>query len=305
MANNAGLTEKILKLKKSLKAVILVHNYQNPELYAVADFVGDSLDLAQNAQKTQAPIIIFCGVRFMAETAKILNPQARVFLVAKDAGCPLADTISAPALRQAKEQYQPDLVVAYVNTTAEVKAEAHLCVTSANAVKVISKLPEHYKILFVPDKHLAQYVKIKTGRKIIEWPGYCYVHAEYFQASHVYRARIQYPDAKIIVHPECTPEVVAAADFVASTSGMVKLAQLFPQVVLGTEAGMCTRIKFSLPHIGCYPLAAQAICQDMKKTTLERLAWVLESLPLDHEIIVPEEVRTRAEKTLTKMLEYS
>lgn len=297
--------EKLLELKKRLGAVILVHNYQNPELYPIADFIGDSLDLAQNAQKTKARVIIFCGVRFMAETAKILNPEARVFLVAKDAGCPLADMVSAEALRAAKVKYQPDIVVAYVNTTAEVKAEAQLCVTSANAVKVISQLPENYKILFVPDKNLAEYVKVKTGRTIIGWPGYCYVHAKFFQVAHIYAARKRYPNAKIIVHPECPSEVLAASDFVASTSGMVKLAQLFPELVLGTEAGMCERIKFSYPQVVSYPLAQEAVCTDMKKTSLAQLAYVLENLPQDHEISLPEEVRVRAEEALKKMLEFS
>ncbi|MCS7258131.1 MAG: quinolinate synthase NadA [candidate division WOR-3 bacterium] len=305
MNQTESLIQKILHLKKQKNAVILVHNYQNPELYLIADFIGDSLDLSQNAQKTQAALIVFCGVRFMAETAKILNPRTRVFLAAKDAGCPLADTITTQELLSIKEKIGPVIIVAYINTNAEIKAESNICCTSANAVKVISSLPENQKILFVPDKNLGEYVKKKTGRDIITWEGFCYVHANFFRKQDIYQARKDYPDAKIIVHPECLPEVTCAADFVASTSGMVKLAQIYDELVLGTEAGMCQRIRFSFPNKRCYPLKKSAICYNMKKTTLENVLFVLENLPEENEITLSDTIRQRAEAALIQMLKIS
>lgn len=296
------LIKEIKKLKQQYRALILCHNYQPPEIYEVADFIGDSLELARKAQKTDCELIVFCGVKFMAETAKLLNPKTRVVLAEPRAGCQMAKMITAAALRSQKSRLSDALVVAYVNTDADVKAEADICCTSANAVRVVASLPQNRPILFVPDKNLARWVERETGRTIIPWEGFCYVHA-LFTAEDVARARKEHPQATVIVHPECPLEVIEAADRVASTGGMLRLAQEYPEIVLGTEVGMCSRLRREYPGKGCYPLRRTAICRNMKLTTLEKVRQAF--LGTYHEITIPEEIATRARRSLQRMMELS
>jgi quinolinate synthase len=317
-----NLQSEICNLKSALGAVVLAHNYQPPDIYDVADFIGDSLELARQARTAGARLIVFCGVRFMAETAKLVNPDAHVILAAPDAGCRMADMITAEALRLRKRELGAVTTVAYVNTPADVKAESDICCTSANAVKVVKSLPHDKRILFVPDRHLATYVARETGRPLLDspppvrnsqpatrnsqlasgvipWEGFCYVHAS-FRAADVARARKEHPDAFIVVHPECPLAVIDAADEVASTSGMVRLAQEHHAIVLGTEAGMCNRIRRDRPDTKCWPLRRTALCRNMKLTRLENVLAALEgSVP---EIVVPEPIAARARLALDRMM---
>lgn len=293
------MNDIIRKLKSERGAVILCHNYQRPEIYDVADYIGDSLELAQRAQAARVGLIVFCGVRFMAETAAIVNPGTRVVLAEPRAGCQMADMATADAVRMKRAELGDVTVVAYVNTSAEVKAEADICCTSANVGRVVAAVPAGRRILMVPDRNLALYAARITGREVIPWEGFCYVHAR-FTVEDVLRARQEHPDATIIVHPECPPEVIVAADEVASTSGMLRLSAARREVVLGTEAGMCQRVRRELPGVICHPLRRTALCRNMKLTTLESVRHALEGAI--SEVSVPAETARRARQALERML---
>ncbi len=294
------MIEEILALKKERNAVILAHNYQVPEVQDVADLVGDSLELSRAAARLDASVIVFCGVDFMAETAAILSPQKRVVLPAKDAWCPMAHMITPEQLREMKALYPDAATVCYVNSTAEVKAESDVCCTSANGVQVVNSLEEN-KVIFVPDRNLAAYVSRFTKKQIIPWNGYCYVH-DRFTPDEVKAARKLHPNAEVLVHPECRPEVIDAADYVYSTSGMGKHARTSAakEFIIGTELGMLYRLKKDNPKKEFYPLSEKAICQNMKKTSLDKVLRALQTL--EPRVTVPEEIANRARKSIERML---
>ena len=294
------LAERILKLKQERNAVFLVHNYQLGEVQDIADFVGDSLGLSQNAAKTKADVIVFCGVHFMAETAAILCPGMTILLPDVHAGCPMADMITAEQLRQKKKELPNASVVCYVNSTAEVKAESDICCTSANAVKVVESV-ENDEILFVPDQYLGHYVSTKTNKKIHLWPGYCPTHAR-IRDQDIIRLKQEYPQAKVVVHPECRPEVIALADEVASTGGMIRYARRedVSEMIVGTELGIIYRLRKENPGKKFIPVSEQAVCPNMKLITLEKVLWSLEEMA--PEVKVPEAIRLRAKAAVDKML---
>jgi len=297
----AELVSRLQRLKREKNAIILGHNYQVEAVQVVSDYLGDSLRLAQLATETSADIIVLCGVRFMAESAKILNPDRTVLLPSEAAGCPMAAMVSADALREFRMRHPGVPVVCYVNTTADVKAVSDVCCTSANAVDIVAALPEN-EIIFVPDRNLGAYVASKTGKTIIPWEGYCYVH-DAFLVEDVVLAKAEHPDVPIVVHPESPPDVIAEADFVASTGGMMKLAAEHDRLIVGTEIGLIGRMNREFPEKGFYPLSAFAVCRTMKMIDLPQVVWSLDSGK--NEIVVPEDVRAGAERALSRMLELS
>jgi len=295
------LIKKINDLKKEKNAVILVHNYQTPDIYYVGDFIGDSLELARKASQVESDVIVFAGVDFMAETAYILNPGKKVLLPTYGARCPMAAMVDEEQLRRLKEQYPNAAVVSYVNTTAETKAETDICCTSANAIKVVQSLPEDI-VIFTPDKNLANYVAQHTEKKIIPWKGFCYVHNK-MSAEMLRQAKLEKPDAKVIVHPECPSEIIELADYVESTSQMVTAAQDDPakEFIIGTEIGMIYRLQELVPDKTFYSVPPTHTCLQMKKNTLQN---IYDALVNDqHVITVPEDIRVRAQKSLERMLE--
>jgi len=297
---DAEVVEKISVLKKRRNAVILAHNYQPGEVQDIADFVGDSLDLSQRAAETDAGVIVFCGVRFMAETASILCPEKVVLLPDVNAGCLMADMITAEQLRAKKKEHPQAVVVCYVNSPAEVKAESDICCTSANAIRVVESL-DAQEILFVPDQYLGHYVSTRTGKKMILWPGFCPTHVR-IKPERIKELKREYPQAKVVVHPECTPEVIALADEVLSTGGMCRYAQRdeVREMIVGTEVGIIHRLKKENPGKRFIPVSEQAICPDMKLITLEKVLRSLEEMGT--EVKVPEEIRLRAKAAVDKML---
>jgi quinolinate synthase len=300
--NNDALEQKIAQLKKKRNAVILVHNYQLPEVQDVADYRGDSLELSRIAAKTDAAVIVFCGVHFMAETASILCPDKLVLMPDIAAGCPMANMITAEQLRELKKEHPRAVTVGYVNTSAQVKAELDVCCTSTNAVAVVNALKDSEEIIFVPDKYLADYVSKKTGKKLISWNGFCPTHIKILPED-IKREKGFHPFAKVIVHPECLPQVVVMADVALSTSQMCKFAKESDaqEFIVGTEVGLIYRLKEDNPTKEFYPASERAICPNMKRTTQEKILWALEELK--EEVRVADAVRQRARKAIDRMLE--
>ena len=297
---NIELVNKILRLKEQRNAVILAHNYQRPEVQDIGDFVGDSLELSRKAAETDAAVIVFCGVHFMAETASILSPGKTVLLPDAESGCPMADMITADALIKKKLQMPGVHVVCYVNSSAAVKAESEVCCTSANAVRVVESVGPG-EILFVPDQYLGHWVSTQTGRPMELWPGFCPTHLK-IKPEDIISNKQRYPGAVALVHPECRPEVTAVADHVLSTGGMLKFAgQTEAKIlIIATEVGLLHRLRKENPGKTFIPANARALCPNMKKITLEKVLWALEDM--QPEIKVPEDIRLRARVAVDRML---
>jgi len=295
-----ALREQILKLKKERNAVILSHNYQRGEVQDTADFVGDSLELSQKAAKTDAEVIVFCGVHFMAETAAILNPGKTVLLPDAGAGCPMANMITAEQLRQQKQKMPKATVVTYINSSAAVKAESDYCCTSANGVKIVGSI-DNPEIIFVPDQYLGDFIAKRTGKTLTLWPGYCPTHMRILPEDIIKRKQ-EHPKAKVVVHPECRPDVIALADEALSTSGMIRYAARpdVQELVVGTEVEILHRLNKENPGKQFYAASKKAICPNMKKITLDKIAESLETMA--PAITVPEEIRVRAKAAVDRML---
>ena len=296
------LIENIERLKQRRNAVILAHNYQPGEIQDIADFGGDSLGLSIIAAQTEAEVIVFCGVQFMAETAAILSPEKTVLLPDKSAGCPMADMITAEQLCKLKQEHPYALVVCYVNSTAEVKAESDYCCTSANAVELVSSISKDKQIIFVPDQHLGRFVAERTGRDLILWPGYCTTHVMITEDD-IKTAKAKYPDAIIMAHPECSEPVKELSDELLSTGQMLKFAakSTAKQFIIATETGIIHTLKKQNPKAEFIPASNRAICHNMKKITLEKIIWALEDM--QYKISVPEAIREKAKQALDKMVE--
>ncbi len=300
------LLTEIQRLRRERKAVILAHYYQEPEIQDLADFVGDSLQLSQAAAKTDAEVIVFCGVHFMAETAKILSPTKTVVIPDLDAGCSLADRCPAEAFGEWLKQYPDHEVVSYINCSAGVKALSTIICTSSNAVRVVESLPRDRKIVFAPDRHLGKWVMQQTGRDMVLWPGFCIVH-EQFTAKRVAIMKAQYPGAKLIVHPECDATVSRMADFVGSTAALLKYVMDQPgyQFIVGTEAGILHQMRKARPGAELIPIPADSgcncsLCPYMRLNSIEKLYLCLRDLHPD--ITLDEAMRLRALKPLERML---
>jgi quinolinate synthase len=295
------MQEKLARLKEKRNAVILAHNYQNEDVQEIADYCGDSFELSRLAAGLDAAVIVFCGVHFMAESAAILAPDKTVLLPEKEAGCPLANMVTPEALRAFKEKYPDAAVVTYINSTAAVKAESDVCVTSANAVAVVNALEED-RVIFVPDRNLAHFVSQKTKKEIIPWHGYCITHHRVFPED-VIKARQAHPEAVVIVHPECRPEVMALADAALGTGGMIKFCKETDrqEIILGTEMGMIYRLKKECPDKTFYLLSPGLICPNLKYTTVEKVISSLEKM--ETQVAVDAEIREKAARALQRMLE--
>ena len=298
------LVRKILDLKKKRGALIVAHNYQRDEIQEIADLTGDSFKLAREVKAAKEKTVVFCGVKFMAESASILSPEKTILLPVEEAGCPLAEMITVEKLRQKKAEYPEAAVVSYVNSTAAVKAESDICCTSSNAVQVVKSLKEE-KVIFVPDKNLGRYVREHVPEKeLIVWDGYCVVHMR-LTREEVLKARELHPNAEFIAHPECRKEVLELADYIGSTAGMVKHVNESPgkEFIVGTELGIIYKMKRDNPEKEFYVPTDQFICANMKLTTLGWLARSLEQMI--YEVKVPEDIAGPARKALERMLKVT
>ena len=298
------IVDEINRLKAERKAVILAHNYQRAEVQAIADFTGDSLELARKATQVEADVIVFCGVYFMAETAAILNPTKTVLIPDASAGCPMADMITGEQLRALKAEHPGALAVCYVNSTAEVKAECDMCVTSGNAEKVMASLPKGREILFVPDQHLGGYIAGKRGEKYVLWPGYCPTHQR-LTAKKIAEARAAHPGAPVLVHSECPKEVRDSADACLSTGGMCAYAResAAKEIIVGTEVGILHRLRTENPGKVFWPVDEATVCPNMKKTTLENLRDSLRDM--SPRVVVDGEIAAKAKRAIDAMLAVS
>ncbi len=301
MITRDALITKIQELKKERKAIILAHNYQIPDIQDIADFVGDSFGLSQKVAQTDAELIVFCGVKFMAESAKILSPERTVLLPEKMAGCPMANMVDVEGLRKMKEKYPDAEVVTYVNSTAVVKAESDICCTSSNALKIVEAV-DNDQIIFVPDRNLGRYVAERTSKEIIVWDGYCTTHNR-VKAEEVLKVKEVNPEAPILVHPECSEGVVELADFVGSTAEILDYAKKSKAdtLIIGTEEGIIHRLKKDSPGKKFFILSPHLICPNMKKTNLEKVYNSLKNL--ETVIEVPEKIRKKAYEAMKRMLE--
>src|SRR4030066_202637 len=298
---NINLREEIEKLRIEKNAVLLAHYYQQGDIQEISDFVGDSLELSRQAAKTDAAIIVFCGVHFMAETAKILSPGKKVLLPDLNAGCPMADMINTAQLKKLKDRYPSAVGVCYVNTSAGVKALSDICCTSSNAVNVVKSIPENKKIIFIPDKYLGSYVQKQTGKELILWNGYCPTHVM-INIKDIIRLKKEHLDAVAIVHPECTPDVIDIADKVVSTGGMLKYVKKSQKknFIIGTEIGIIHRLKKENPDKIFYPASSNAICPNMKLINLEKILWSLEDEV--YEVKVPPDIIEKARAAIDRMI---
>ncbi|MDI6786572.1 MAG: quinolinate synthase NadA [bacterium] len=296
-----SIIEKIKVLKQKKNAIILAHNYQIGEVQDIADFAGDSLDLSKKAADTSADVILFCGVRFMAESAKILSPEKTVLLPDINAGCPLADMITVEKLKEKKKEHPDALVVCYVNTLVEIKAESDICCTSANVAKVVNSIPANKPIIFVPDKCLGSYASKMTKRDLILWDGYCSIHTS-ISAEEIRLLKDKHPQAKVLAHPECIKEVLDIADCVLSTNGMIDYVKQSSssEFIIGTDTGIIHRLKKENPKKNFYPASSLAECKSMKLTNLEKVLFSLEEMK--YEINIPEDIRLKAKEPIDKML---
>ena len=322
----AVVRDKILKLKKDLNAIILAHNYQRPEVQDIADITGDSLELSRAAAKTDYDVIVFCGVHFMAESASILSPDKTVLLPELGAGCPMADMVTVTGPRKTKRELYTDVlgitfafadeftlldmkkkysgvpVVAYVNTSAAVKAESDICCTSSNVVKVVNSLRED-TVICIPDRNLSAYAAKRTTKQIISWDGFCNVHHAHLDVEDVKQAKAEHPDAVLVVHPECPPEVQDMADEITSTSGMLRFCKEsnHKEFIIGTEEGILHRLRKDSPGKQFYILNREMVCPNMKRTKLTSVLTAMEKM--QYVIKVPENIRVPAKRALDRMLE--
>lgn len=296
------MIREIQRLKQERRAIILAHLYQPAEIQDIADFTGDSLELSRKAAATDAEVIVFCGVHFMAETANILSPDKIVLLPALQSGCRMADMVTAEALKRKREEKPDAVVVAYVNTSAEVKALSDICCTSANAVQVVASIPEGKEIIFVPDCNLGAYVAKQTGRDMDLWQGYCPVH-HHLPLEDVLAMKAQQPTAQVLAHPECPSAILAEADYIGSTMGIIRYVEesSADSFVIVTEGGVLHELSRRCPEKKFYLASTSLCCADMKYTTLEDIKNALESL--EPQVAVPQAIREKAVSSLTKMLE--